>query len=142
MKPTTVVAHLGIPALLTLVTLVVALRREPFGLEMFATVVLGGYFFYAAPHLLWVVVSALAKFSTALWHAGLIAASIAMGAIATLSLFPGDPSGLPLQWFLYWPLAVVLQIVLAGVTALYRRARAPNSGMQPTPTSGAADAGR
>ena len=133
MRRKAVVAYLGVPALLTLGTLVVALQREPFGLQMFAAVVIGGYFFYAAPHLLWVVLAALAKFSNALWHAGLIAASIAMLAIAAFWLFPGDPSGLPMQWLLYWPLAVILQIVLAGLTALYKRTRVPNSGMQPTP---------
>ena len=142
MRRKAVVAYLGLPALLTLGTLVVALQREPFGLQMFAAVVIGGYFFYAAPHLLWVVLAALAKFSNALWHAGLIAASIAMLAIAAFWLFPGDPSGLPMQWLLYWPLAVILQIVLAGLTALYKRTRVPNNGMQPTPKSGAADAGR
>jgi hypothetical protein len=142
MKRTTVAAYLGIPALLTFGTFVVALRREPFGLEMFAAVVLQGYLFYAAPHLLWVLVAALVGFSNALWHAGLIAASIAMVAIAALWLGPGDPSGLPMQWLLYWPLAVALQVATAGLTALYRRFRAPNSGMQPTPRSGAADAGR
>jgi hypothetical protein len=133
MKRTTVAAYLGIPALLTFGTFVVALRREPFGLEMFAAVVLQGYLFYAAPHLLWVLVAALVGFSNALWHAGLIAASIAMVAIAALWLGPGDPSGLPMQWLLYWPLAVVLQVATAGLTALYRRFRAPNNGMQPTP---------
>jgi hypothetical protein len=142
MKRATVVAYLAIPALLTLCTFVVALRRESLELEMFAAVVLGGYFFYAAPHLLWAVVAAWAKFSNALCHAGLIAASVAMMAIAALWLFPGDPSGLPMQWFLYWPLAVILQMVVAGFTALYRRVRAPNGGMQPTPTSRAADVGR
>ena len=129
MKLATVFAYLCIPALLTLGTFVVALRREPFGLEMFAAVVLGGYLFYAAPHLLWVFIGALARFSNAIWHAGLIAASIALAAIAALWLGPGDPSGLPIQWLLYWPLALVLQVVLAGVTALYRRARAPNSAL-------------
>ena len=142
MKPTTVAAYLCIPALLTLGTFVVALRREPFGLDMFASVVLGGYFFYAAPHLLWVFIAALARFANVLWHAGLIAASVALLAIAALWLFPGDPSGLPLQWLLYWPLAVILQIVVAGAVALHKRMRAPNSGMQPTPRSGATDAGR
>jgi hypothetical protein len=141
MKRTTVAAYLGLPALLTLGTFVVALRREAFGLEMFAATVLGGYFYYAAPHLLWVFIAALARFSNALWHAGLIAASVALAAIAAMWFGPGDPSGLPMQWLLYWPLAVVLQVVLAGVIVLYRRFRAPNSGMQLTPGSGAADAG-
>ena len=142
MKRAAVLAYLGVPALLTLGTFVVALRREPFGFEMFATFVLGGYLFYAAPHLLWVIIAALAKFSNAPWHAGLIAACIALAMIAAFWLFPGDRSGLPMQWLLYWPLAFILQIVLAGLTALYRRVRAPNSGMQPTPRSGAADARR
>ena len=123
MNRTTVAKYLGIPALLTLGTFVVALRQEPFGLEMFGAVVLGGYFFYAGPYLLWVIVAALGKFSNALWHAGLIAASIAMVAIAILWLFPGDPSGLPMQWLLYWPLAVILQFVLAVLTVAYRRVK-------------------
>ena len=142
MRRRAVIAYLSVPALLTLGTFVVALQREPLGLQMFAAVVIGGYFFYAAPHLLWVALAALAKFPNAVWHAGLIAASIALLAIAAFWFFPGDPSGLPMQWFLYWPLAVVLQLVLAGLTALYRRTWAPNSGMQPTPKGGAADAGR
>ena len=129
MKRATVLAYLCGPALVTLGTFVVALRREPFGLEMFAAMVLGGYLFYAAPHLLWVFIGALVRFSNAMWHAGLVAASIALAAIAAVWLGPGDSSGLPLQWLVYWPLAVVLQIVLAGLTALYRRARAPNSAL-------------
>jgi hypothetical protein len=96
---------------------------------MLAAVVLGGYFFYAAPHLLWVFIGAAVRFSNAIWHAGLIAASLALAAIAALWLGPGDPSGLPMQWLVYWPLAVVLQIVSAALTALYRRARAPNSAL-------------
>jgi len=121
MKRTVIAVYLSIPALLTLGPSLVALRREPFGLEMFATVVLSGYLFYAAPHLLWVFIAVLLKFSNALWHAGLVAASIAMVAIASLWLFPGDPSGLPMQWLLYWPLAIVLQIALAALTTLYGR---------------------
>jgi hypothetical protein len=123
MKHTSLAAHLSIPALVTLGAFTVALRREPFGMEMFAAYVLGGYLFYAAPHLLWVAIAALAKFSGAAWHAGFVASSIALTAIASLWLGPGDPSGLPLQWMLYWPLAVVLQIVIAGATAIYRRAK-------------------
>jgi len=142
MKRAAVAAYLGIPALLTLGIFVVALRREAFSLEMFAAAVVDGYFFYAAPHLLWISIAWLVKFSKALWHAGLIAASVALGAIAALWLTPGDPSGLPMQWLLYWPLALILQVVFAALTAFYRRLRAPNKGMRPTPSSGAADAGR
>ena len=95
---------------------------------MFAAYVLGGYLFYAAPHLLWAVIAALAKFSGAVWHAGFVASSIALAAIASLWLGPRDPSGLPLQWMLYWPLAVVLLLVIAGGTAIYRRARTVKRG--------------
>jgi hypothetical protein len=142
MKRTTVAAYLSIPAVLTLGIFVLALRRETFGLEMFAATVLYAYFFYAAPHLLWIFIAALARFSNALWHAGLVGASVALAAIAAMWLGPADSSGLPMQWLLYWPLAGVLQVVLAGAIVLYRRFRAPNSGMQPTPGSGAADAER
>ncbi len=123
MKQILLVAHLSIPAFVTLGVFAVALRREPFGMEMFATYVLGGYLFYAAPHLLWAIIAAIAKFSSAVSHAGFVASSIALSAIASLWLGPSDPSGLPLQWMLYWPLAVVLQIIIAGGIAIFRRAR-------------------
>jgi hypothetical protein len=123
MKRTSLAAHLSIPALVTLGAFATALRREPFGGEMFASYVLGGYLFYAAPHLLWAVIAALAKFSGAVWHAGFVASTIALAAIASLWLGPRDPSGLPLQWMLYWPLAIVLQLVIVGGTAIYCRAK-------------------
>ena len=90
---------------------------------MFSAYVFGGFLFYAGPHLLWAVAAALAKSSRAVWNAGFIASSIALAAIASLWLGPRDPSGLPLQWMLYWPLAVFLQIVIAGGTAIYHRAK-------------------
>lgn len=104
-----------------------ALNRAPFGMDMFATYVLGGYLFYAAPHLLWAIVAALARSTNIVWHAGFIASSIALAAISVLWFFPGDPSGLPLQWMLYWPLAIVLQVVGVGIAVLYRRTKAPNT---------------
>ena len=51
--------------------------------------------------------------------AGFIASFIALMAIASLWLGPQDPSGLPLQWMLYWPLAIVLQLAIAGGTSVY-----------------------
>jgi len=87
MKRTAVVAHLCIPALITVGVFAVVLRREPFGMEMFAAYVLGGYLFYAAPHLLWAIVAALFRFSNTVWHAGFIASSIALAAISVFWLF-------------------------------------------------------
>jgi len=127
MKRTSLLAHLSVPAVVTLGAFAVALMHQPIGVEMFSAYVIGGYLFYAAPHLLWAFVAALAKPSNAVWHAGFVASSIALAAIASLWLGPRDPSGLPLQWMLYWPLAVVLQLVIAGGIAIVRRAkRTPN----------------
>ena len=132
MRRSVVIAHLCVPAALTLgVFSFGVLRREQFGLEMFVAYVLGGYLFYAAPHLLWTVIAALGRFSKPVLHAGYFASSISLGAIALLWLFPQDPSGLPIQWMLYWPLAIGLQILLAGLTAIYIRTRAPNSSFEP-----------
>jgi hypothetical protein len=127
MKRSTIVAHLGVPALVTFAVFAVALGRETFGAEMLAAYLLEGYLFYAAPYLLWAIVAGLAGFTNALWHAGFIASSIALVAISMFWLFPGDPSGLPIQWMLYWPLAIILQILAAGLTAIYKRAHARNA---------------
>lgn len=125
MKRTALIGHLSIPAVVALGVFAVAVRREPFGMEMFSAYVLGGYLFYAAPHLLWAVVAVVLEASRAVWHAGFIASSIALAAIAGLWLGPQDPSGLPLQWMLYWPLAIVLQLFIAGGTAVYCRVKRP-----------------
>lgn len=130
MKRTALIGHLSIPAVVTFGTFAVAISREPFGMDMFSTYVLGGYLFYAAPHLLWAVIAAVIKASRAVWHAGFIASSIALAAIASLWLVPPDPSGLPLQWMLYWPLAIVLQLVIAGGTAVYCRVKSPNPSVE------------
>lgn len=132
MKPISLIAHLSIPAVVTLGVFAVALRREPIGVGMFSAYVIGGYLFYAAPHLLWAAVATVAKYSAAVWHAGLIASSIALALVASLWFGPGGPSGLPLQWMLYWPLAIILQLVMAGGTAIYRRAKkSTNSSINP-----------
>lgn len=130
MKRTALIGHLSIPAVVTLGAFTVAVRREPFGMEMFSAYVFGGYLFYAAPHLLWAVIAAVAKASRAVWHAGFVASSIALAAIASLWLVPPDPSGLPLQWMLYWPLAIVLQLVIAGGTAVYCLVKMPNPSVE------------
>lgn len=124
MKQAQLIAHLSIPALVTLGTYAAALRHQPFGMDTFAAYVLGGYLFYAAPHFLWAVIAATAQFSSAVRHAGLIASSVALAMIASFWLGPQDSSGLPLQWMAYWPLALVLQLVMASSTAIYLRARA------------------
>ena len=137
MRRTTALAYLCCPAIVTLGTFAAALRFKPFELRMFAAYVLAGGMFYAAPYVLWTVVASLARFSNAVWHAGFIASSISLLAIASFWLSPADPSGLPFQWMLYWPLAILLQIVVGGLAAWVRRARAPRRPHNPgEPQSG------
>lgn len=124
MKRTTFAVHLGIPALFTLGVFASVLKHEPFGVEMFSNYVLEAYFFYAAPHLLWAFITVVLKPSNAIAHAGFVASSIALVAIAALWLFPRDPSGLPMQWLLYWPLALILQATMTGLLAIYKHVRA------------------
>ncbi|MGB7649939.1 MAG: hypothetical protein WBL62_01925 [Gallionella sp.] len=112
MRLSILMAYLCLPACFTVAGV--------FGHGTFDVAQLMNLFFYAAPHLLWLTVAALAKFSNALWHAGLIAASVALLAISTLWLLPQDPSGLPLQWLLYLPLAIALQVIAVTLTIIFR----------------------
>jgi len=118
MKARVIAAHLCAPALITVSTFAAAVPREPFRSEMLVAYVLWGFLFYAAPHLLWTVIAAVGKFSAPVWHAGFIASSIALLAIVAFWLSPGDSSGLPIQWMLYWPLAIVLMAVVPSVVSL------------------------
>ncbi len=115
MKAITALTHLCVPALVTVAVIVVAARRETFDAAGFIGFALGSFLFYAAPHLWWLVIAKLLGGSSVLFHAGLTAASFALAAICAAWLFPADPSGLPLQWILYWPLAIALQVAVAVV---------------------------
>ncbi|MBK6649619.1 MAG: hypothetical protein IPG42_07900 [Betaproteobacteria bacterium] len=126
MKATIVVAHFSVPALITASTFAAAASREPVRTEMFVAYVLWGFLFYAAPHILWTVIAAVGKFSAPVWHSGYIASSIALVAVAAFWLGPGDSSGLPIQWMLYWPLAIVLMAVLPSVVSLLLKRRQVN----------------
>jgi hypothetical protein len=79
------------------------------------------------------------KLSNIIAHAGFIASTVALGVVASLWFFPGDPSGLPLQWMFYWPLASVLLVVAASGTAVYIRFSASSKALHPMPKSSAAE---
>jgi hypothetical protein len=111
-------AYLGCPVAVAVGAFVYALWFEPFGINMFAAYVVEGILFYAAPHLLWVAFATLAKSRGLVWHAGFIAASVALAVVLILSFTVHDRSGLPLQWLVYWPLALVLQVILVGASVL------------------------
>ena len=139
MKLKTIAAHLSVPAVFAFSVFVYALRRESFSLEMLVSVMFGGFLFYAAPYFLWAIIVAVSKPSNIVAHSGFIASSLALGLIASVWFFPPDPSGLPMQWMLYWPLAFILLIAVVAGAAVYVRAKAPNKAPQPTPKSGAAE---
>ncbi len=123
MKKQTIAAYLGVPALIAAGIFAYGLfTRESFGVESLISFA-GGYLFYAAPFFLWAIIATLGKFTNKVCHAGFMAASIALVAIACFWFFPGDPSGLPLQWMLYWPLAIVLQIVSISLTVIFIRVK-------------------
>jgi hypothetical protein len=123
MARTSLLAYLSVPAFVALGSFVLALTQEPLSWPMLLAYVLGGFLFYAAPYFLWAIISTIGKFPGTEIHAGFIAACVALAAVLTLSFVARDASGLPIQWVLYWPLALLLQVAMAGVSALYRRGR-------------------
>lgn len=117
------VAHLCIPTAVTLVTSAVGIIREPFAIDVFLTFLMGGFLFYTGPHLIWAIVASVSAFSKMVWHAGFIAATVALLAASAFLLGPPDTSGLPMQWMLYWPLALTLMLVFPAIVSLVSRMR-------------------
>jgi hypothetical protein len=115
-------AHFAIPTLFAVFGLVFGAQRATFEFEllaMFLTVL----FFYAAPHLLWAGLSAALQPKKTLWHAGFMLSSLSLAVISVMGHFVRDPSGLPYQWFLYWPLAGLVLAAVVCVHFLGSRAR-------------------
>ena len=81
----------------------------------------GGFLFYAGPFLLWMLICRVFNFPRAYWHTGLSVTTLALLLICSAWLFPPDPSGLPMQWVLYLPLAFILQTVLVAIFPLLRK---------------------
>ena len=121
MRRTALFVYLGFPAVMAGGAFMRGLQNERFAIDMFIAYVLGGGLFYLAPHLLWLVIATLGKFQGIVWHAGFVAASAALAAVLVLAFTFHDPSGLPYQWLIYWPLALVLQAVLVGASFLVSR---------------------
>ena len=135
MRLKTTIAHISVPAIFALGVFIYALGRETFTLEMLASVLFGGSLFYAAPHFLWAVIITVSKPSDMVAHSGFIASTVALALIASFWFFSPDPSGLPMQWKLYWPLAIILLFIVPGGVAVY----ACKKVSPPTPKSGTAE---
>ena len=130
MKLKTIFAHISIPAVFAAGVFIYDLNKESFSLEMLASVLFGGFLFYAAPYLLWAAIVVLVKVSNLVAHSGFIAITISLLLIASFWLFPGEPSGLPMQWMLYWPLAIILLIFVTGGVTVYLRSKTPNKAIK------------
>ena len=123
-KRSAVFMHLAVPAALTIWALGQGLQREPLGLELVVVQLVGSGLFFAAPHLLWLVVAARVCLVGTPWHAGLAVCSLALVFVAVSPLLGrGDPSGLPYHWVLYWPLAIVGQLAVGLATFIHGRVR-------------------
>ena len=120
MKSRTILLHLSLPAVFSVCVFIYTLDKELFSLEMLVSVLLGGFLFYAAPHLLWAVLVSLIDASNEVAHSGFIASTVSLGIIASLWFIPSQELGLSMQWMMYWPLAIFLLIMFAGGTAWHR----------------------
>jgi hypothetical protein len=110
------VAYLFVPLLWATFGLVLDLRREPLTLEAVLTVLGGGYLFYAAPFVVWAIIAAMVRPVKWAWHSGFISALCALVFISGLSIWgPRDPSGLPYEWLVYWPLAAIMMVTVLAV---------------------------
>ncbi len=78
----------------------------------------GGVLFYGAPYIVWAIFHLLSNPKLSVIHAGYVGATVSLVAISSFWLFPPDRSGLPLQWAAYWPLALLLIVIFAGVMHL------------------------
>lgn len=126
MKKKALALYIGLPVLFAVAVFVYSLGREEFGIDMFVSYFLMAPLFYSAPQLLWAGIATLVKPSSFVWHAGFIGCTVVLFALAIIPLFARDPSGLPLQWMLYWPLTIGLLLLLAFGSAVYHRFSRPS----------------
>jgi hypothetical protein len=113
MKRAHQLAHVLFPLLFSLVGLFMSLRWRSLSGELVVTHLVWGFLFYAAPHFLWAGLSAALRPSLVVWHSGFLASSCSLLLVGALSVWGSrDPSGLPYQWLVYWPLSGLLLIVI------------------------------
>lgn len=116
-----VIGYLAVPMLLALVLGVYGFVAKGADFKSLLVMVFGGFFFYGVPYLVWVLVHLGFKPTTLIVHSGYIGATFALALISSVWLLPSDPSGLPLQWMAYWPLALALMLICTGIGAAIAR---------------------
>jgi hypothetical protein len=117
----TVLTHLLIPIFFTVAVTLYGATKNIFSVSDSFVAFFGGILFYGAPYIVWAIFHLLSKPKLSVIHAGYAGASFALLAIASLWLFPPDRSGLPLQWAAYWPFALILIVIFAGVVQVFTK---------------------
>ncbi len=123
MKASSITHYLAIPIAFTLAVEIYVIYSR--GIDTAdAGRVLYGSLFYSLPFLVWLLITKLGSLSKPIAHSGFIACSLSMGLISLAWFLPPDPSGLPMQWVLYWPLSAFLVLIASVSTAFWKRATA------------------
>lgn len=107
--------YLAVPVLLAIALAAYSFVTRGTDIESLLVMAFGGALFYGAPYLAWAFDHLGFKPTALVVHSGYVGATLAL--ISSMWLLPGDPSGLPLQWMAYWPLALMLMLVFAGCSA-------------------------
>ena len=112
--------YLGIPIIFSVCVWVYVIVYRGMSFDSAATGIYG-FLFYAAPFLLWAVVVWFGKTPNSVSHAGFASSVVSLLYVASFWLYPGDPSGLPIQWAIYWPLTAILAILSFLGIGVYNR---------------------
>jgi hypothetical protein len=105
-------AHFLPPLVIAFAGLALGLRSDPLTVSALTVYLLGAGLFYAAPYILWAGLVLLLKPKRSVCHAGFFLCTGSLLAVGALSFARQDPSGLPYQWLVYWPLAGLLLLML------------------------------
>jgi len=77
--------------------------------------------FYGAPFFLVAFITRLLKASNHIIHSAFLGVSFSLIIVASLWLLPQAPSGLPIQWMVYWPLSAIFGLAGICVNLLINR---------------------
>ena len=115
------VNYIAIPVLFAIGVCIYSFLKNENDLFSLLSLFLYGSLFYGTPYFIWFFVHLAAKASDLIVHAGYIGATVALVYVASMWLLPADPSGLPIQWMAYWPLAAVFMAVTVSFAFFFNK---------------------
>ncbi len=113
--------YLTIPMFFSLIVVSYALFTGKHNQANFFGLFVYGMFFYGAPFFVLALITWFFKASNQIIHMGFIGVSMALLLISSLWILPPDPSGLPVQWMMYWPLSFFLGLILIGASLVFNK---------------------